>query len=394
MTLYDAASSRIRESFVYEAVVRRSPPVDRNIKHQLRRLKIVEMIVKSRKLQEHLLRLAMAVGLGAVSLSSSAIAETRRFSLTIEDTNLTLVDKQTFHTFSFNGQTPGPLMHVVEGDDLEISVENQTTLPHTIHWHGLFQRGTWMNDGVPDTTQPAIAPGETFTYRFKAEPSGTMWYHCHVNVNEHVAMRGMWGPLIIDPKNPPPTEKEVTKDYIMMFSSWVSNWAKKPGQGGIPGDEPDFFTVNGKAFPDTQPLRIKKGDVVRIRLIGAGDEMHSIHIHGHDFEVYAKDGRPLPNPFLADTILFGPGERYDLILRADNPGIWMVHDHIDRHTVNGKSPMGGIMTTIEYEEVNAKDQPFYSWKSKKFVPDFYYEESLKKPPGMYESPAVKGVPAP
>ena len=82
---------------------------------------------------------------------------------------------------------------------------------------------------------------------------------------------------------------------------------------------------------------VKKGDVVRIRLIGAGDEMHSIHIHGHDFEVYAKDGRPLANPYLADTILFGPGERYDLILRADNPGIWMVHDHIDKHTVNGTS---------------------------------------------------------
>ena len=71
-----------------------------------------------------------------------------------------------------------------------------------------------------------------------------MWYHCHVNVNvnEHVAMRGMWGPLTVDPKDPPPVEKEVTKDYIMMFSSWVSNWANKPGQGGIPGDEPDFFT--------------------------------------------------------------------------------------------------------------------------------------------------------
>ena len=142
-----------------------------------------------------------------------------------------------------------------------------------------------------------------------------MWYHCHVNVNEHVAMRGMWGPLIIDPKDPPPVEKEVTKDYIMTFSNWVSNWANKPGQGGIPGDEPDFFTLNGKAFPGTQPLRIKKGDVIRIRLIGAGDEMHSIHIHGHDFEVYAKDGRP-------------------------------------------------------YAEIPVKDQAFYTWKNKNFVPDF------------------------
>jgi FtsP/CotA-like multicopper oxidase with cupredoxin domain len=342
---------------------------------------------------KHLIRATLTASAVMMLLASTALAETHKFSMTIEDTILTLVDKQTFHTFSFNGQTPGPLIHVKEGDDVEVAVENQTTLPHTIHWHGLLQKDNWQNDGVPDTTQKAIAPGETFTYHFKADPPGTMWYHCHVNVNEHVSMRGMWGPLIIDPKNPLPVEKEVTKDYVMMFSSWVSNWSDKPGQGGVPGDVADFFTINGKAYPDTQPLRIKKGDVVRIRLIGAGDELHSIHIHGHVFEIFAKDGHPLPAPIKADTVLLGPGERYDLILRADNPGIWMVHDHIDSHTVNGKSPMGGIMTTIEYDEIDKK-QSFYKWKDKKFIPDFYYEESLKKPLGFYESPAFKGVPAP
>ncbi len=355
----------------------------------------IPMILQRCALRAHLVKVLFAASASLCIVSSrTALAETRQFSMIIEDTILKLVDKQTFYAFSFNGQSPGPLLHVKEGDDVEIEIENQTTLPHTIHWHGLYQRGTWKNDGVPDVTQPAIPPGETFTYRFKAEPSGTMWYHCHVNVNEHVAMRGMWGPFIIDPKDPPPVEKEVTKDYIMMFSSWASAWAKKPGYGGVPGDVPDFFTINGKAYPATQPLRIKEGDVVRIRLIGAGDEMHSIHIHGHLFEVYAKDGRPLANPYLADTILFGPGERYDLILRADNPGIWMVHDHIDKHTTNGSSPMGGMMTTIEYEEIPLKDQSFYKWKNKELVPDFYYEESMKKPLDMHESPAFKGDPAP
>ena len=353
------------------------------------------MILQRCALRAYLVKVIFAASASlCIAIPRTALAETRQFSMVIEDTILKLVDKQTFYAFSFNGQSPGPLLHVKEGDDVEIEIENQTTLPHTIHWHGLYQRGTWKNDGVPDVTQPAIPPGETFTYRFKAEPSGTMWYHCHVNVNEHVAMRGMWGPFIIDPKDPPPVEKEVTKDYIMMFSSWASAWAKKPGYGGVPGDVPDFFTINGKAYPDTQPLRIKEGDVVRIRLIGAGDELHSIHIHGHLFEVYAKDGRPLPNPYLADTILFGPGERYDLILRADNPGIWMVHDHIDKHTTNGSSPMGGMMTTIEYEEIPLKDQSFYKWRNKEFVPDFYYEESMKKPLDMHESPAFKGDPAP
>ncbi len=347
---------------------------------------------------------ALATAAGSLAVAQSAAGQpaptptqagqSHKFALTIEDTILTLVDKQTFHVFAFNGQTPGPLIHVQEGDEVTIAVENQTTLPHTIHWHGLLQRGTWQMDGVPDATQRAIAPGETFTYRFIADPPGTMWYHCHVNVNEHVALRGMWGPFIIVPKNPPPAEREVTKDYVLMLSSWVSNWADKPGQGGLPGDDPDFFTINGKSFPDTQPIRVKLGDVVRLRLFGAGDEVHSIHIHGHVFKIYAKDGHPLPAPISADTVLVGPGERYDLLLRADNPGIWMVHDHVDRHTMNGKSPMGGIMTSIEYVEIDAKSYAPYAWRNKVFVPDFYYEESLKKPLGLYESVAVKGEPAP
>lgn len=332
---------------------------------------------------------AMALVVAALALPTPGWAEKRTFDMTIEDTKITLVDKQQFHTFAFDGQVPGPLIHVKEGDELTVNVNNLTTLPHTIHWHGMLQKGTWRMDGVPDTTQAAIKPGDTFSYKFVAEPSGTMWYHCHVNVNEHVAMRGMWGPLIVDPKKPTPIEKKVTRDYIMMLSDWSSKYAFKPGYGGVPGDVFDYFTLNGKAFPDSQPLRVNKGDVVRIRLIGAGELTHSIHIHGHVFKVAFKDGRPLPMPYEADTIMVGPGERYDLILTADNPGRWMVHDHVDSHTMNGDKPMGGLMTVIEYNEIS-RDDPFYAWKDKKFVPDFYYEESLKKPYGLHDAPAFKG----
>jgi FtsP/CotA-like multicopper oxidase with cupredoxin domain len=335
----------------------------------------------------HLLWL-IVIGLSLWSMP--ARAATPVWEMTIEDTKITLVDKTQFHTFAFNGQVPGPLIHVGEGDRVTVNVTNLTSLPHTIHWHGVLQRESWRHDGVPDVSQPAIGPGETFTYNFIAEPAGTMWYHCHVNVNEHVALRGMWGPLIIDPKTPTPLEKEVTKDYILMLTDWASQWAFKPGYGGVPGDVFDFFTINGKAFPDNQPLRVRRGDVVRLRLVGVGDLLHSIHIHGHVFQIAFKDGHPFPQPINADTILIGPGERYDLILRADNPGRWMVHDHIDSHTLNGDKPMGGMMTVIEYEGIPT-DDPWYVWKDKAFVADFYYEESLRKPHGMHDNQGFKGV---
>ena len=177
----------------------------------------------------------------------------------------------------------------------------------------------------------------------------------------------------------------------MMFSSWASEWAHKPGEGGVPGDVFDYFTLNGKAFPETQPMRVKEGDVVRMRLMGVGDSVHSIHLHGHTFDVVRKDGHLLPAPYKADTLLLGPGERYDIIFEANNPGRWMVHDHVDHHTVNGKKPHGGIMSVVEYEGI-PNDDDFYVWKDKAFQPDFYYEDSLKKPHGMHDIEQFLGEP--
>jgi len=127
-------------------------------------------------------RFAATASLLALTVLSStdALAALRKYDMNIEDTRITLVEKQQFHTFAFSGQVPGPLFYVDEGDQIEVNVNNVTALPHTVHWHGMLQKGTWKMDGVPGTTQPAIAPGETFTYKFTADPSGTMWYHCHV----------------------------------------------------------------------------------------------------------------------------------------------------------------------------------------------------------------------
>lgn len=334
-------------------------------------------------------RLAVAAISLAAGCISTATAAKREFEMNIEDTRIQLVDKQQFHTFAFAGQVPGPLFYVDEGDDIEVKVNNLTALPHTIHWHGLLQRGNWRMDGVPEVTQEAIKPADSFTYKLKAEPSGTLWYHCHVNVNEHVTLRGMWGPFIVRPKKPTALEKKVTKDFVLMLSDWDSKWSNKPGFGGVPGDKFDYFTINGKSFPDNEPIRVRKGDVVRLRLIGAGDLMHSIHIHGHAFQIAFKDGFPLPAPITGDTVLVGPGERYDLIFEADNPGRWMVHDHIDSHTMNGDRPHGGLMTVIEYAEVKS-DDAWYPWNKRQPKPNFYYEDSLKKGPGIYTNDTFKG----
>lgn len=320
-------------------------------------------------------------------LPFGAHAELRKVQMTIEEVDLDVAPGLTAKVWAFNGQVPGPLIHVVEGDEVEAVVQNNTTLSHTVHWHGVYQTNSWRSDGVPDVTQKAIEPGDSFTYRFIAGKPGSLWYHCHVNVAEHIGLRGMWGPLIIDPKKPTTLEKQVTKDAVLMFSGWNSQVAQEYGKGGQPGEVLNYFSINGKSFPTNQPLRVKKGDVLRLRLYAPTVPV-AFHPHGHDALVTHKDGLPLEKPLPVDVLAMMPGERYDLILHMNNPGIWMAHDHIEHHTTNNGKDHGGSMLVIEYEGVKPDD--WYMWKNVAYEPDFYMSESLRKPHGIHDNPAFKG----
>lgn len=322
-----------------------------------------------------------------LGISGPAAAEVRKFEMTIEEIELEVAPGLTVKAWGYNGQVPGPLIHVTEGDHVEVTVHNLTTLNHTIHWHGVYQTNSWKSDGVPDVTQLGIQPGESFTYKFVADKVGTLWYHCHVNVAEHVGLRGMWGPLIVEPKKPSKLEKRVTKDAILMFSGWNSEVADTYGTGGKPGEVINYFSINGKSFPTNQPIRVKEGDVLRMRLIAASIPV-AFHLHGHDMLVTHKDGIALKHPYPADVVALSPGERIDVIVEMNNPGIWMTHDHIDHHTTNNGKEHGGSMLVVEYEGIEPED--FYHWKDIKYEPDFYMIESMAKPKGIHDIEVHKG----
>ncbi|MDQ6976125.1 MAG: multicopper oxidase domain-containing protein [Mariprofundaceae bacterium] len=327
----------------------------------------------------------------ALLFSGSAWAEKLEMNMTIDEVEIQVAPDLKYKVFAFNRQVPGPLIHAKEGDDLIIHVTNNTSLSHTIHWHGFLQLNNWRNDGVPGVTQEPIKPGDTFTYTLKAERTGTLWYHCHVNVNEHVGIRGMWGPIVIDPLKPTALEKTVTREVIMMMSTWESKNAGKYGVGATPYDIEDYFSVNARSFPSTQPIRLKTGDVVRVRFIGAGGAIHALHSHGHDMLVTHKDGIALASPYGVDTVLVGPGERYDVIYTANHDeGRFIFHDHVDKHvTARGKFP-GGPITVMEYEGTPVDD--WYVFKDVKFDADFFYTESMKKGYGMFNHAEFVGTP--
>jgi cytochrome c5 len=314
-------------------------------------------------------------------------AKTHRFEIRVEERLLTVAPGFKTKVWGFNGQVPGPLLRVREGDEVIVDFVNLSSAEHTIHWHGMHQEHSWQSDGVPNVTQFPVPAGGKYTYHFVATRPGTLWYHCHVNVPEHVGLRGMWAPFIVDPLRPEPIEEIVTKEAILMFSGWNSEVADRFGVGGHPTEKQDYFSINGKSFPLTQPLRVKQGDVLRLRLFGAGNDV-SFHLHGHDILVTHKDGLPLAQPFYADVLFIEQGARYDAIVRMNNPGLWINHDHIEHHVSNaGKTP-GGAVLVVEYDSIEKPD--WYIWKDLDYDPNFYYSESLRQGYGMFEHAGFRG----
>jgi FtsP/CotA-like multicopper oxidase with cupredoxin domain len=103
--------------------------------------------------------------------------------------------------------------------------------------------------------------------------------------------------------------------------------------------------LNGKSFPATEPIVAAKGDLVRIRYMNEGLQIHPMHLHGMPQKVIAKDGHPLENPYMADTVLVGPGERYDVLVEATELGAWAYHCHILSHA-EGPDGMFGMVTAL------------------------------------------------
>lgn len=227
---------------------------------------------------------------------------------------------------AYNGQVPGPLIRVTEGDKVRVIFTNHMDESTAVHWHGLIVDN--QADGVPFITQPLVKPGETYTYEFTAVNPGTHMYHSHHNSVAQVT-GGLLGALIVDPKDEAErTRYGETQDIVMVLND------------GVLG-----YTINGKGFPATEPIVANRGEKIRIRFMNEGQIIHPMHLHGMPFRVVEKDGFPLDAPFLADTLNVAPGERYDVIIDAVNPGTWAFHCHILSHA-ESEHGMHGMVTLL------------------------------------------------
>jgi FtsP/CotA-like multicopper oxidase with cupredoxin domain len=251
--------------------------------------------------------------------------------------------------YAFNRQVPGPRIRVVEGDRVRINVTNDLPEPTTVHWHGLILPNAM--DGPSQITQAPIPPGGRYVYEFTARQRGTFFYHSHHEADRQQAL-GMYGALIIDPR-----DRSATPAYDKELLVQLQEWTFKEGYTfpamPMEGAMPNFFTINGKAYPATETVSMKVGERLRIRFIGSnGAFIHPMHVHGGPFRIIETDGQPVPEAAQVekDTVNVGPGERYDVIWEAREPGKWLLHCHINHHmTNNNREEQGGGGLTLVLE---------------------------------------------
>ena len=208
-------------------------------------------------------------------------------------------------------------------------------------------------DGPAEITQDPIPPGGRF-YEFTVQQAGTFFYHSHTDVDRQQTL-GLYGALIVAPKD---AAHAVTADQELVVQ--LQEWNEREGYTypamPMEGVMPNFFTINGKAYPSTETVHLKVGQHLLVRFIGSQSAfIHPMHIHGGPFTVVATDGVTLPESarYEKDTVNVGPGERYDVIWPAREPGKWLLHCHINHHTTNDnveEQGGGGLMLILEVTE--------------------------------------------
>ena len=251
--------------------------------------------------------------------------------------------------WGFNGKVPGPVLRVTEGDLVRVRFTNNHTSNHTLHFHGMNLTNEMDGVAYGHLGHLEVKPGETYTYEFVADPAGTHMYHCHVNSPQHIDM-GMAGVLIVEPKDKR-REPKVTREAVLLLDDWYVNDSGNHEAMAHPAmiQQANYFTVNGKAFPGAEPITMKPGEKVRVRLINVGYQAHAMHLHGHSFVVTHRDGRRLKVDQEQDSVMIGPGERYDLVFTAQKPGLWLFHCHVVPHVTNDGAYPGGLLIPVVTE---------------------------------------------
>lgn len=241
------------------------------------------------------------------------------FELTVREQTTTLDSGARVNALTVDGTSPGPTLVVHQGDLVQVRLVDAASVPVTLHWHGLDVPGG--EDGVPGVTQDAVAPGGSFTYRFRVEQVGTFWYHSHQDATTQIA-HGLFGAVVVLPRTAAPQ----TTDVVLAAHLWPTDR----------GDRYAFGTADGSGARTAAA-----GTPVRLRIINTDSVTETFALGGTDYRVAALDGTDLAGPTaVRDLSLPVPaGGRIDLTFTMPStPVVFQSLDHRGTSVVVKPSP--------------------------------------------------------
>src|SRR5215203_5414020 len=259
----------------------------------------------------------------------------RQITLVAEDAEIEIAPGKRVKTWTFNGTVPAPTIRLTEGENVTIKFINKSPIPHTIHFHG-------NHDDTADGVLPQVMPNQTYLYNITGEPAGALMYHCHAPPTSlHIRM-GMYGALIVDPKDKPlPPAKEL----VMVMSEYDLE-----DQLGF---EADYYLINGYADQYMRnPITINHGELLRMYIINIGTTIPApFHLHSTTFMAYPS-GLLSNEPQHVQTIPIAPGDASIAEAKWKYPGTYLFHSHGIQEERGNMGQINVIGTSETYGDKN------------------------------------------
>jgi nitrite reductase (NO-forming) len=221
--------------------------------------------------------LALAHQARSAVLPAVATGDLVKVHMTMKDMVVEIAPGVKYNTWAFDGHgAPGPVVHVRQGQMVQMTLTNGGAIPHSIDFHAARI--------APNVAFRDVAPGASFTFRFRANDPGVFMYHCGTKpVLAHIA-NGMYGAIVVDPVKPLP---HADHEYVLLASEWYLNGPgiDEPASLDMAKAremQPDWTTFNGYANQYvTHPLTSDPGETVRFYVVAAGPTLDTnFHVVG------------------------------------------------------------------------------------------------------------------
>ena len=254
--------------------------------------------------------------------------------MTLKDMTVEIAPGVKYNTWAFDGHgAPGPVVHVRQGQTVEMTLTNGGAIPHSIDFHAARI--------APNLAFKDVAPGESFTFRFKAGDPGVFMYHCGTKpVLAHIA-NGMYGAIVVSPTKPlPPVDNE----YVLVASEWYLNGdgIAEPASLDMAkarSTSPDWTTFNGYANQYvTHPLTANPGETTRFYVVAAGPTLDTnFHVVGGLLDrAWVNGDMTSPPQIGVQTVIVPAGGGGVFDVKLDAEGLYPFVSHAFAHVDLGQ----------------------------------------------------------